>query len=63
MCAFLLLGIIKEGGRRPNIIPEKTVLEYFLRTARYNDLSVLKEKVIACFDGAARATGCEVLVI
>ncbi|KAI8924807.1 putative peptidase [Entophlyctis helioformis] len=55
-------GIIKHGGEAPNIIPEYTMLNYYIRTERIEDLLVLKGKVIKCFEGAASATGCTVKV-
>ena len=53
-------GIITNGGGRPNIIPGKTSLEYYIRTANDKDLSTLESKVRKCIEGAAIATGCEV---
>ena len=55
-------GVITNGGAKPNIIPEKSVLEYYIRAPRVEDLVVLKKKVEACFEAAAKATGCEVSV-
>uniref|UniRef100_A0A1I8H920 Peptidase M20 domain-containing protein 2 n=1 Tax=Macrostomum lignano TaxID=282301 RepID=A0A1I8H920_9PLAT len=51
-------GIVKEGGQRPNIIPERAVLEYYIRAPTDKELAVLRRKVDACFDAAALATGC-----
>ena len=53
-------GVITNGGAKPNIIPEKTSLSYYVRTQYRHELSVLLEKVKACFEAAAKATGCEV---
>ncbi|XP_071114151.1 peptidase M20 domain-containing protein 2-like [Haliotis cracherodii] len=53
-------GIIKNGGAKPNIIPELTELEYYLRTPSDDDMGVLKEKFIHCIMAAAAATGCKV---
>ncbi|XP_041927920.1 peptidase M20 domain-containing protein 2-like isoform X1 [Alosa sapidissima] len=55
-----LHGIIKHGGEKPNIIPDYTELEFYLRTPLYKDLSELKVKAEACFRSAALATGCQV---
>ncbi|KAM9777574.1 peptidase M20 domain-containing protein 2-like [Neosynchiropus ocellatus] len=55
-----LHGIIKHGGVKPNIIPDYTELEYYLRTPLLTDLKELKAKVEACFRAAAAATGCQV---
>ncbi|XP_028843345.1 peptidase M20 domain-containing protein 2-like [Denticeps clupeoides] len=53
-------GIIKHGGVKPNIIPDYTELEFYLRTPMYKELSDLKAKAEACFRSAAVATGCQV---
>ncbi|XP_068722624.1 xaa-Arg dipeptidase-like [Montipora capricornis] len=55
-------GIISEGGVKPNIIPDRSQLIYYLRTPTVEDLKVLKEKVASCFEAAGTATGCEVSV-
>ncbi|XP_003977360.2 peptidase M20 domain-containing protein 2-like [Takifugu rubripes] len=55
-------GIIKHGGLKPNIIPDYTELEYYLRTPTRAELPVLKEKAERCFRSAAVATGCTVEV-
>ncbi|XP_062325168.1 xaa-Arg dipeptidase-like [Osmerus eperlanus] len=57
-----LHGIIKHGGVKPNIIPDYTELEFYLRTPLFKDLDVLKAKAEACFRSAAMATGCQVEV-
>lgn len=54
------VGIIKHGGLKPNIIPDYTELEYYLRTPTRAELPVLKEKAERCFRSAAGATGCTV---
>ncbi|XP_070580395.1 peptidase M20 domain-containing protein 2-like [Ptychodera flava] len=51
-------GIISNGGAKPNIIPEKTVVNYQLRTPTEVELSELKERALACAEGAAKSTGC-----
>ncbi|XP_064393682.1 peptidase M20 domain-containing protein 2-like [Halichondria panicea] len=53
-------GIITNGGAKPNIIPEKAAMEYYIRAPSMSDLDLLKSKVTACFKSAATATGCEV---
>jgi amidohydrolase len=52
--------IIKEGGVKPNIIPERSVMEFMIRTPQRQELQPLVEKVLNCFHGAAKATGTEV---
>lgn len=55
-----LHGIIKHGGVKPNIIPDYSELEFYLRTPLLSDLDVLRAKVEDCFKSAAMATGCQV---
>jgi metal-dependent amidase/aminoacylase/carboxypeptidase family protein len=50
-------GVILEGGVKPNIIPDKTYLEFYLRAPTDEEITVLKQKLIGCFEGAAKATG------
>ena len=53
-------GIITEGGQAVNVIPHHTAAKLLIRSEddEYMD-EVLKPKVLACFEGAAKATGCE----
>lgn len=53
-------GIITEGGQAVNVIPHHTAAKLLVRSEddEYMD-EVLKPKVLACFEGAAKATGCE----
>ncbi|MCI4395799.1 hypothetical protein PGIGA_G00196220 [Pangasianodon gigas] len=53
-------GIIRHGGVKPNIIPDYSELEYYLRTPSHRDLPKIKAKAEACFQAAALATGCRV---
>lgn len=55
-------GVISEGGVKPNIIPERAVLEYMVRAPNRKELALALEKVLPCFDAAATATGCKVEV-
>ena len=55
-------AIISNGGVKPNIIPEKSALECFVRAPNKIELQQLKEKVVTCFEAAAKATGCTVEV-
>ncbi|XP_048106328.1 xaa-Arg dipeptidase-like isoform X3 [Alosa alosa] len=56
-------GIIRHGGVKPNIIPDFTELEYYLRTPSRKDLQTIRAKAEMCFKAAAMATGCEVEVL
>jgi amidohydrolase len=51
-------GIITEGGHAPNIIPSYTRSSWYVRAQNREQLEELFPKVVACFEGAARATGC-----
>ena len=53
-------GIITNGGTKPNIIPERSELEYWTRAPTREELETLGGKVKACFQAAAVATGCQV---
>ena len=55
-------GIILEGGDAPNIVPERTVGEFYVRAADVRALDALKPRVQACFEAGATAAGCEVSV-
>ncbi len=51
-------GIITEGGKAPNIIPDYASAQFYIRSANrpYTDETV--QKVIRCAEGAALQTGC-----
>jgi amidohydrolase len=53
-------GIVTSGGAAPNIIPEYAAAMFYVRAAHLDYLADLQERVIACAEGAARATGCTV---
>ena len=50
-------GIFEEGGVKPNIIPDKTVLQYYFRAPTNKELETLLTKAKGCWEGAATATG------
>lgn len=50
-------GIITDGGEAANIVPGHSAASFIIRAEDDTYLEVLKEKVIACFAGAAQATG------
>ncbi|MEE9285186.1 MAG: M20 family metallopeptidase [Dehalococcoidia bacterium] len=52
-------GIITDGGQAVNVIPHHTAASLLIRAEddQYLD-EELKSKVLACFQGAAEATGC-----
>ncbi len=55
-------GIFTNGGVKPNIIPEKASLQYYIRAPTRAELQIVTEKLTACFQAAASATGCTVEV-
>ena len=55
-------GIIVKGGEQPNIIPEYTRADFYLRSLDRSYLHELLRRFTSCADGAAAATGCRVEV-
>lgn len=55
-------GVIDRGGVAPNIIPAYTSARWLVRAATVERFESLKAKVIACFEAAATATGCELTI-
>ena len=53
-------GVITNGGAKPNIIPEKASMEYYVRAPTKSEMYAFTKKVCACFEAAASATGCQV---
>ncbi|MEX1038623.1 MAG: M20 family metallopeptidase [Acidimicrobiia bacterium] len=51
-------GIIVSGGDAANIIPHYTKSSWYVRAQTMERLAVVSEKVRACFEAAATATGC-----
>ena len=50
-------GIITDGGEAPNIVPAHSAGTFIVRAESDDYLDELKERVLACFQGAATATG------
>ena len=55
-------GIITEGGQAPNIVPDLSAADFYVRAANEHALNALKPRVQACFEAGAKASGCEVEV-
>jgi len=51
-------GIILSGGAAANIIPDYAAIRYRTRADDSEYLAEVVERVIACAEGAAKATGC-----
>src|SRR5438105_2524595 len=52
-------GIITDGGKAANIIPDRAAARLMVRSPENPYLIDLRRRVLACFEGAAMATGCE----
>jgi len=55
-------GIITEGGKAPNIIPEKSSAWFYVRSHTTKGLEDLVQRVSDCARGAARSTGARLRV-
>ena len=55
-------GIIVNGGAAANIIPEYAKATFYVRAPRIDAMWELHRRVVACAEGAARATGVAVTV-
>ncbi len=51
-------GIIVNGGKAPNVIPDYTLAKYYIRAADIDTLHDLYAKVERIVEGAAAQTGC-----
>lgn len=51
-------GIVTEGGRAPNIIPERAQAYFYIRGESDAELADAVRRVKECARGAAKATGC-----
>ncbi len=56
-------GIITNGGQAPNIIPEVASTTFYVRAATLDHMWQVYKKVVACAEGAARATGAQLRTI
>jgi amidohydrolase len=52
-------GIITDGGKAANIIPDRAAARLMVRSPDNTYLGELRRRVLACFEGAAVATGTE----
>ena len=51
-------GVFTSAGEKPNIVPDHTVAQWYVRSATIESLQPLKERVLACLRGGAEAAGC-----
>jgi amidohydrolase len=55
-------GVFLEAGEKPNIVPDHTVAEWYVRSATIETLQPLKDRVLACLEAGAAAAGCRIEV-
>ncbi|KAL0953821.1 hypothetical protein HGRIS_005001 [Hohenbuehelia grisea] len=53
-------GIVSGRDWATNVIPDYAKMQWIIRTPTYPDLAIFKDRVQACFEAAALATGCKV---
>ncbi|MEC3980444.1 M20 family metallopeptidase [Amycolatopsis sp. H20-H5] len=53
-------GVFTDGGARPNVIPERAALLFYLRSANPDTLADLAERMTRIAHGAAEMSGCGV---
>jgi amidohydrolase len=53
-------GIITDGGKAANIIPDRAAARVMVRSPDNSYLGDLRRRVLACCEGAAMATGTEI---
>jgi amidohydrolase len=51
-------GVFPKAGDKPNIVPDHTVAEWYVRSDTLATLQPLKERVLACLEAGASAAGC-----
>ncbi|GAA0521085.1 peptidase M20 [Saccharopolyspora subtropica] len=53
-------GIITDGGKRPNVVPDRAAALFYVRSAEPGSLQDLAARIEAIAHGAASMTGCGV---
>ena len=56
-------GIVSDGGSAPNVIPERAAARFWVRALEDDALADAAARVLACAEGAARATGTRLEVL
>jgi amidohydrolase len=51
-------GVIVRGGDKANIVPAQTAMNWMVRSPDIASLQPLKQRVLACLEASAAATGC-----
>lgn len=55
-------GIVADGGRAANVVPDYAKVQYYVRATKKGYLTQLVERVKNCGRAGALATGCEVKI-
>ncbi len=55
-------GIFTDGGERPNIVPARAAMNWYVRAADVDALERLKPRVISALEAGATAAGCEISI-
>jgi len=55
-------GIVKGRDWAPNIVPDYAAMDWIARAPSQDELKILKERVLACINGAATASACKVII-
>jgi amidohydrolase len=56
-------GIVTHGGEAPNTVPAHTEAEYIIRGAAADELEMMRQRVMRCFQAGAMATGATLDVL
>ncbi|MGW0683815.1 amidohydrolase [Streptomyces sp. NPDC002754] len=59
----LVHGIVTDGGRAPNVIPDTAAARYEVRAPTIEQLTAVKRRVRACFEAGALATGAQLELV
>ncbi len=55
-------GIFTDGGDRPNIVPARAAMNWYVRAADVPALERLKPRVVAALEAGASAAGCGIAI-
>lgn len=51
-------GIVTHAGTAPNVIPDHAMGKWYVRATNLDELASIYDRVVACFEAGAKATGC-----
>ena len=51
-------GVFLKAGEKPNIVPDHTLAQWYVRSATAASLQALKQRVMACLEAGTTAAGC-----